>query len=294
MKYFISIIAGAGIASAVPLLSRATENFFFTFGDSYTTTSFNVGGTQPTAGNPMGNPVLGTGTTTGGVNWVGDLTTVYNASVVLSYDLAVGGASIDNSLVQTGVPDDMVTQVGKFETMYGEKPAYAPWSSENAVFGFWIGINDIGWAWSSNEASVLVPKLMARYKALAEQIYASGGRKFLFLNVPAVSRSPQILSQGIDAAAGHAAWVMAYNTALKAMVDEFMASNSGTTTVLYDTWTFMTKVLDAPATYGFPDATCVNADGVSCIWWNDYHPGYEFHKLQAADMKLHIHSLWAW
>ncbi|KAJ5131063.1 CAZyme family CE16 [Penicillium bovifimosum] len=293
MKHFISIIVGAGIASAVPLQSRATDTFFFTFGDSYTMTSFDVGGTQPTAKKPMGNPALGTGTTTGGINWVGDLTTVNNASLVLSYNHAVGGASIDNSLVNTNV-DDMVTQVGVFETTYSEKPASAPWSSENAVFGFWIGINDIGWAWSSNEASLLVPKLMARYKALAEQIYTNGGRKFLFLNVPAVSRSPQILNQGADAANGHAAWVTAYNTGLKAMVDDFIASNSGTTTVLYDTWNFMTKILDAPATYGFSDATCVNADGVSCVWWNDYHPGYKYHQLQAADMKLQMQSLGAW
>jgi hypothetical protein len=128
-----------------------------------------------------------------------------------------------------------------------------------------------------------------------------------------VSRSPQILNQGTDTANGHAAWVTAYNTALKTMVDEFIASNTGvcclfclrsccsawltqlqTTTVLYDTWTFMTKVLDAPVTYGFSDATCVNDDGVSCVWWNDYHPGYKYHKLQAADMKLHMQSLGAW
>lgn len=79
MKYLIGMIAGAGLAAAAPLQTRATDSYFFTLwvincvsiyrslgrelrirsGNSYTMTSFDVGGTQPTAGNPMGNPALG-------------------------------------------------------------------------------------------------------------------------------------------------------------------------------------------------------------------------------------------
>lgn len=75
---------------------------------------------------------------------MGYLTTVDNASLVLSYNLAVGGASLDNSLVSTNTKEDMVTQVASFETAYSKKPDTAPWTSENAVFGFWIGINEYG------------------------------------------------------------------------------------------------------------------------------------------------------
>jgi phospholipase/lecithinase/hemolysin len=73
----------------------------------------------------------------------------------------------------------------------------------------------------------LIPKIMAQYKAQAEKIYASGGRKFVFLNVPPTSRSPQIASEGTTAAAGHAKWLASFNAALKTMVDEFIADNSG-------------------------------------------------------------------
>lgn len=90
----------------------------------------------------MGNPALGTGTTTGGENWVGYLTTAQNASLVLSYNLAVGGASIDNSLVQGSTDVDLASQVDIFDETYSSKPASAPWSAENSVFGFWIGINE--------------------------------------------------------------------------------------------------------------------------------------------------------
>ncbi|CAI7664489.1 unnamed protein product [Penicillium bialowiezense] len=154
--------------------------------------------------------------------------------------------------------------------------------------------HSIGTAYSSNQASVLVPKLMAQYKSLMEKLYANGARKFLFLNVPPVSRAPLILNQGTDVVKAHAAWLKSYNEGLKAMIDDFKAKNSGTTIVLYDSWTFMTKVLDSPETYGFPDATCINDDGTSCVWWNDYHPGQKYHQLQAADMKPHLQKLGAW
>jgi phospholipase/lecithinase/hemolysin len=56
----------------------------------------------------------------------------------------------------------------------------------------------------------------------------------------------------------------------------------------------MTKILNNPQTYGFPNATCINDDGTSCLWWNNYHPGQKYHKLQAADMKQHLQALGAW
>lgn len=68
---------------------------------------------------------------------------------------------------------------------------------------------------------------MVQYKAQAEKLYANGGRKFIFLNVPPVSRSPQIANQGTTVAAGHAKWLAAFNAALETMVTEFIADNNG-------------------------------------------------------------------
>lgn len=72
---------------------------------------------------------------------MGYLTNWYNASLVLSYNLAIGGATIDNQIINAGV-EDMATQVASFISVYGDKPGIAPWSSDDAVFGFWIGINE--------------------------------------------------------------------------------------------------------------------------------------------------------
>lgn len=62
---------------------------------------------------------------------------------------------------------------------------------------------------------------------------------------------------------------------------------------VYDSWSFIAKVLDSPD-YGFPDATCINEDGTSCVWWNDYHPGSKYREPQAEDMKASLGPLGAW
>ena len=72
---------------------------------------------------------------------MGYLTTAQNASLVLSYNLAYAGATIDNSIVSADA-EDLVTQVDIFQSVYSNKTKAAPWTSENAVFGFWIGINE--------------------------------------------------------------------------------------------------------------------------------------------------------
>lgn len=64
-----------------------------------------------------------------------------NSSLVLSYNLAIGGATIDNAILDSGYPD-MTGQVKTFQDSYSAKPAKAPWGAGDSVFGFWIGVNE--------------------------------------------------------------------------------------------------------------------------------------------------------
>ncbi|OJI82311.1 hypothetical protein ASPTUDRAFT_45756 [Aspergillus tubingensis CBS 134.48] len=278
-----------------PRAENTTTNptYFFTFGDSYSQTGFSASGTQPSASNPMGNPDLGIGTTTNGPNWIGYLTTTENASLVLNYNFAAGGATIDNALVPA-YPGDLASQFRLFEDVYAEKPETAPWDAKDAVFGVWIGINDIGNAFYSTDAATYTPKLISRLESLVEEVYKNGGRKFLFLNVPPTSRSPLFLDQGEEVVEQHAAYLAVYNENLEGMVERFNKGKGDVTTVLYDSWSFMTKILDDPTAYGFPNATCIDDDGTSCIWWNNYHPGMKYHLLQAEDMKGVMGGLGGW
>lgn len=79
----------------------------------------------------------------------------------------------------------------------------------------------IGNAYSNTDAETFTPKLIARYRSLIEKIYQDGGRKFLFLNVPAVSRTPMFLAEGDEVVKAHAKYLSVFNNNLEAMVKNF-------------------------------------------------------------------------
>lgn len=86
-------------------------------------------------------------TNAGGPVWVDFDTTVYNASLVLTYNYAYGGATIDATIVpppQGPSIRSLVDQVDEFMGGPAGRPASAPWTSSDALFSVWIGINDIG------------------------------------------------------------------------------------------------------------------------------------------------------
>lgn len=59
---------------------------------------------------------------------------------------------------------------------------------------------------------------MTQYESLVLDIYANGGRKFLFVNVPPTDRSPYFIDQGTETTTQLAAWIKAYNEGIKTMI----------------------------------------------------------------------------
>lgn len=84
---------------------------------------------------------LDPGTQSGGDNWIGYLTTNFNTSLILTYSLAIAGATIDNSIATWGF-GDMTSQVAAFQTKYASRPTSAPWTADNTIASFWVGINE--------------------------------------------------------------------------------------------------------------------------------------------------------
>lgn len=129
-------------------------------GDSYTTTSFNSSSTLPSIGNPLGNPPYPGLTADGGENWVDFLTTTYNKSLILTYDFAWGGATIDAKLVTPGSGISLADEVNTFLNKFASKPSSTPWQTHNTLFSVWIGINDIGYTSSRvDDLNACVPPL---------------------------------------------------------------------------------------------------------------------------------------
>lgn len=160
-------------------------------GNSYTQTGFDINGAKASQANPLGNPDLPGWTTTGGLNWVGQLVTTFNNGVVYSYNFADGGATVDASIVPpyTETVKSLADQVENYSGTLGTKPDYAPWTPENAIVAVWIGVNDVGNSWYQPDAQDIATRVVARYFELLQDIYATGIRQFALLNVPREFRS---------------------------------------------------------------------------------------------------------
>ncbi|KAI0821211.1 hypothetical protein BC629DRAFT_1278024 [Irpex lacteus] len=269
-------------------------NYWFSFGDSYTQTGFTVDGTQPSVGNPLGNPPYPGYTAVGGVNWIDVATVQFNHSLLLTYNYAYGGATIDASLVQPYEPTvlSLTDQVNEFLNSSVAKPSAAvPWRADNSLFSFWIGINDIGNSYYlSGDRSAFSDTLLDAYFALVQKLVMStslrntgrpetdtnaplssnnGGRNFLFINVPPIDRSPLMLSQDASAQAAEKTVIAGFNTKLAQRVANF-SSSTGSKTWIWDSNAAFTTVLNNPTKYGFLDATSYGNTGD--FWGNNYHP----------------------
>lgn len=226
----------------------------FVFGDSYSSIGFVTSGEQPSPGNPLGNPPYPGSTTANGPNWVGLLATEYNRSTILTYDLAFGGATVDNDIVEayhSGVPSL------KKQVLEWYMPAYVVqrkfWTAQNSLFAFFIGINDVGNSYAHGN---LNGKVMDAYAALVDHVYDTGARNFVFLNVPPVDRAPMnalnALAAGKSAEAvakKEAGLILDWNKKLVDMVSNFSKTYPGATVFSFDTHTFYGKILDDPKSF---------------------------------------------
>ncbi|TGO34025.1 hypothetical protein BHYA_0215g00010 [Botrytis hyacinthi] len=260
-------------------ISTAAVEYFITFGDSYSQTGFDPTLTQPAAGNPLGNPNLQGYTTTGGFNWIGYLVETYNNTLTLSYNFASGGATTNASLVAPFATTvlSFIDQVDQFVQYIPS----GPWSSGKTLFGVWMGVNDVGNAWYLSNYTTVLSQIMDSYFTEIQRLYNVGGRNFLFLTVPPTQDSPLFIAEGTAVQASLATAISQYNAALVSRVTAFKAANTGSKTWVYDTQVPFLNTINNPTAYGSADATCINADGVSCLWWNNYHPSQIVHKLVA-------------
>lgn len=287
-------MASKYLSLALATLAAADTGYFITFGDSYSQTGFEINGTHPSAANPLGNPALPGYTASGGLDWVGFEVTEYNASLLLSYNLAYGGATVDASLVAPYADTvlSFVDQIGEFSQSLASKPDWAPWTSDNALVGVWIGVNDIGNSfWLSNVTDVL-DAVTTRYFELLQVTYDAGVRNFVLLTAPPTDQTPVMLENDASSEASLVSAISTYNDFVSSKLDTFKSSNSDVSAWLVNTSVPFYEAINNPTAYGAPNATCYNADGVSCLWFNDYHPGVAIQGLVAKAVAEAVGAPW--
>jgi phospholipase/lecithinase/hemolysin len=266
----------------------ADVKYFFSFGDSYSQTGFEITGQKPSAANPLGNPALPGWTASGGLDWPGYMVTQFNTSLTLSYNLAYGGATVDSDLVKPYDPSvrSFVDQVKIFSGSLAGKPSYAPWTAKNTLAGVWMGVNDVGNTfWLGGDQAGRVDEILNVYFEQIKIIYDAGVRQFVLLTVPPTDKSPLMAGgQSPEGLKQLQDQISLWNTVLKTKLADFQAANKLATFKLVDTAPAFNTAIENPDKYGAPDALCHDEDGVSCLWFNDYHPATAIQRLVGSQV----------
>lgn len=220
-------------------------------------------------------------------NWV-DLLTVNAGIPVLTYDLAFGGASVDNSLTQganANVPA-FLNQTAEFESVLGvvPRPDFATWSEtgEDSVVVIWFGRNDIFWCLLQGiePAERHLDDVMDSFLLLCTRLVDTGVRRFVVLGVPPVEREPLWLKDGFRQFVSLLPGLVGYwNEHMRMRLERWREFYEDVQVHWVDVKSVFEAVLDEPAKYGAPDAVCTNAKkegmshGADCLWADSVHPG---------------------
>ncbi|KAJ3758442.1 hypothetical protein EV360DRAFT_43921 [Lentinula raphanica] len=268
------------------------------FGDSYSSVGYqgHSGEKAPRALEPLGVDYPGYSpqmwNEPGTPNWVGHLITKYTPeprykpdtdeqdegyqnNPILVYDYAVGGSTIDGVKQQIGL--FFLAQNG-----VGNKPDWAPWTSEETLFVIWVGINDCALSRNHDHAFKTMSDLQ-------EQLYNGGARNFLFIDVPPMARSPAFIplidqrkvhSRHIDSEAEHVYHV--WNNQLRSSVASLAQEYSDTSVFLFSAHATFNNFLNHPNEYGFTHLDTKKPFGR--IWSDHLHPTSKVHDIVAFDM----------
>ncbi|KAL8827976.1 MAG: hypothetical protein Q9191_002861 [Dirinaria sp. TL-2023a] len=224
--------------------------YIFSFGDSYTSTGFNVHGTQPYAGNPLGNPAYPGATSANGPNYVDFLSTTYNESYIQTYNFGYGGATVDPALVAS--PYGLIVQSFEQQVTQGFLPTYTdgtvPWSATDTLFTIFFGINDVILSYARRNDSLNLA-LIKDYEGLVNQLYAAGARNFLFMNVIPVDLTPGSLDLSDADRGSLASYIGAYNWRLGHLTYYLHQRHPDTSVFYLDTNWLFTRVIDYPSQF---------------------------------------------
>lgn len=282
-------------------------------GDSYSTTGFNAStGPQPNASNPLGNPPYPGYTSSNGPNWVDYLTVQDNSSLILTYNLAYGGATVDSNLAQPYLPTvlSFEQQVQEeFLPLYTGPDASAVWNPSASLFAFWFGINDVGNTYSQvtpDEYQSTYNAIFQQYDLQLQALQAAGAKSFLFLNVPPVQRSPLTQTQGLNASEAEFQAITIFNEGLIEIAEGVLERDITSKVFLFDAYDLFSAILDDPqafpgtanlkntSTYcpayenGTTSMTSFNSQCSAPVneyfWLNTLHPTYPVHEVLANQL----------
>lgn len=235
-------------------------------GDRASSTGFDINGDKPSASQPFGNPAYPGLTVTNGANWVDYLTYEKNESVIQTLDLAVGGATIDKTLIMPGMP---AYTIKSFKEQVEEVAAYEwSWTGDKSLFTVWFGVNDI--TAYTNETRGNFAAEFEEYAPLLDRLYNLGARNFLIFNAPPIDKLPIYeLSGTADWKVVNAEW----NVNITATVDNFKQTHEATV-FFFDACKLFNTIVDDPCTFEESCGFKVTQDSCLGYAWGAPTPDY--------------------
>ncbi|KAH8706347.1 hypothetical protein BGZ61DRAFT_219602 [Ilyonectria robusta] len=238
-------------------------------GDSYTRTLWKINGPVPSEQNPIGNPPLPGGTSSGGKNWVGLLVTKFNVSSVFLYNFASSGAPIDKTLLapQPLLSDrvDFVNQVQLFNKTLSAAPSWAPWTAQNSIAAMWLNVKDLRDTLDYPNTPDISKRVMKRYMEQVERLYAMGVRNFIFLTAPPFYLTPLFFGLNASSYNKLVSATDNFNSQLLGSVAAFASSHPDATVRTIDTLPAFLAAFQNPTKFGAPNSACVHLNGRSCV-----------------------------
>ncbi|KAF4985779.1 hypothetical protein FGRMN_11104 [Fusarium graminum] len=245
------------------------------FGDSWTDTRFNISGQQPSSSVPIGNYGK---TSSNGKMWPMYLTTQYNKSSVLLYNMAVGGAVVDKDIVTTG-PNDVDTQVHDKFQVYAQQPNLFP--PKETLWTVFIGINDIYRTINQTDQEDTIVTIIERIRELTIDLYSYGARQFLFISTPPQSLFPN--NRPKDIAPKLKAASESWNKKLRSLVHHLDHELAHSTFFFFDIVPLITAVTDDPSQ--FPE-TAIYKSNSFCTDYKAGTPVPDFKSDSASNTRV--------
>jgi phospholipase/lecithinase/hemolysin len=188
---------------------------------------------------------------------------------------AYGGATTD------GVsPPGLIAQVNSYTA--------SATLADNTLFTIWIGANDF------LNGSVDYQASADNIGAALEDLAAFGAEHILIVNLPDLGSTPRYI--GTAEASSATALSQGFNAALATVVTAFQTDYPDVMIYEFDCFTFLQRVADDPARYGFTNATQVSPsyaiaddfdNSAGYVFWDTIHPTTEAHEM-LADRVLSI------
>ena len=225
-----------------------------------------------------------------------DLTTIFNATTLLNYDLAFDCAVVKDDLIIGACPwaqnYSLIDQVKTFKTLNRKGSQYGKFTASNALFVIWIGINDASIPLKNNQKNweTVGGAVASQLFGQLDILYFLGFRKFLLMNVPPYDRTPQVMNTGnITYINDQRKSIAIFNHWTAYLYQQWIIHHFGLDAYYFDTGPAFNLVLDHPTQFG-ANSTGAGCWGVlpDCLWADDFHPGPTMHRVLAEQVVLSL------